>query len=128
MVERFVLAGFMVLIVAGCSSGQEETGWPGQRTAFYNPYGAGPLVLTNPTTEHPPYMICRGDRCFYLDDDGHFTQMSAEERRSLSLGLRLSDENRRFNESRPPLPDPPPPDSSESNKDEAPLRQPPDRL
>jgi hypothetical protein len=130
MVKRAVIAGFLGIVTTGCASGQDKEGWPGQRSPFRSPYGHSPVLLTNPTTQHPPYVICNADRCFYLDDDGNFTRMSKEERRSLSLGVRLSEENRRFNERRQRLPDSRSadlrsPDPSDGDRDATPLRQQP---
>lgn len=70
----------VTLALAACSSGPDKPGFHGQRSVFHNPYG--PIILTDATTEHPPYVICGRRRCFLLDKDGNFTRMSGNERRA----------------------------------------------
>ena len=102
---RTTAAASASLILAACVSGPE----PGERTVFHNPYGAIGLAFPTPaTTEHPPYVVCNGDRCGYRDKNGNWTQMSDDERRAYRMGIRLAEQNRRFNEGqRFPPPDPP---------------------
>ncbi|MEO0464776.1 MAG: hypothetical protein AAF127_16750 [Pseudomonadota bacterium] len=68
------------LALTACSSGPDRSGFHGQRSVFHNPYG--PIIVTDPTTEHPPYVICGRRNCFLLDKDGNFTRMSGNERRA----------------------------------------------
>lgn len=104
-----VAAAFASLIALGaCASNSDNLALNGQRSVFHNPYGVGLIFPTPATTEHPPYVICNGDRCALLDENGNFTQMSDNERRSWRLGLQLAEENRQFNlANRHSMPDPP---------------------
>ena len=90
---------------------------------FHNPYADIGLILATPaTTEHPPYIVCNGDRCGYRDEDGNWTRMSDDERRAYRMGIRLAQENRRFNEGeRFPPPGPP-----EDCDQDTPLQRAPD--
>ena len=95
-----------------CSSASDRTGLSGQRSVFHNPYGYSPFIVTNASTRHPPYMICNGSRCFYIDENGNFTRMSDDERRDWRARMRMAEQNRRFNEGE----NFPPPDSPENRK------------
>lgn len=107
MTRRVALLVLLPLTVAGCVSGPE----PGERTVFHNPYaGIGLAFPTPATTEHPPYIVCNGDRCGYRDRDGNWTQMSEDERRAYRMGIRLAEQNRRFNEGQNFSPPGPPED------------------
>lgn len=65
---------------------------------FHNPYGYSPFLVTNATTEHPPYIICNGEHCAYLDRNGNYTRMSKNERRDWRERIRLAEEDRGLKE------------------------------
>lgn len=114
--HRAAALAVMPFALAGCASGGEQRGLDAQRGVFHNPYGHPAFFVTNATTEHPPYIICNGDRCVYLDSDGDYTRMSDDERRDWRARIRLSEQNRRQNEGEL-FPPPGPPEERETDGD-----------
>lgn len=109
MVRFFVSAAGLISALGACANGPEKTDLSAQRSLFESPYANQQIAQTrlDPDTDHPAYVICNGDRCAVLDENGLFMRMSREERRAWRARIRFAEQNRRQNEGMFPPEDPP---------------------
>ena len=92
MDKRYACTGFFALGLAACTTPSQPALNGDKKVVFNTPFGYNhPLFVTPATTEHPAYVLCNGERCAYLDEDGRYTQMSEKERDAYRLGLRLAE-------------------------------------
>ena len=105
----FALTAGSAALLGACASTPDQSRSERDRLIFEDPYANEWVARSrvDPDSQNPANVVCNGDRCFVANSHGEFIPMSREERRNWRKGIRLAEQQRRFNEGFETPPGPP---------------------